>query len=77
MDPFWGALVRGVEGFLEPAAEGRRSVPSVVVGERGEVVLDTRREVVVALLPAEALALAANLALAADEASCGSARFLS
>lgn len=69
--------MRGVEGFLESAADGRCSVPSVAVGEHGEVVLDTRREVVVALLPAEALALAANLALAADEASCGAARFLS
>ncbi|WP_108668588.1 hypothetical protein [Euzebya rosea] len=64
-----------MEGFVGAALGGAREVPSVVVGERGEVVLDTRRDGVVSLLPSEALALAANLALAADEASCGAARF--
>lgn len=67
--------MRRSEGFLGSPSGDCRSVPSVAVGERGEVVLDTRREVIVALLPSEALALAANLALAADEASCGLARF--
>lgn len=67
----------GVRGARRAAAGGAREVPSVVVGERGEVVLDVRCDGPVALLPAEALALAANLALAADEASCGTERFLS
>lgn len=67
--------MRGFEGFVGTAVDGARDVPTVVVGKRGEVVLDVRCDGPVELLPAEALALAANLALAADEASCGSARF--